>query len=48
MYVVTEYSDMMKLLYNDRSLGIYLRNTQNLVQIGRGDIIKIHDYLLTP
>ena len=44
MYVVTDYSDMMKLLYNERSLGIYLKETMDLVQIGRGDIIKIHDF----
>jgi hypothetical protein len=46
MYVVTDYSDMMKLLYNEKSLGIYLKKTRNLVQIGRGDIIEIHDFLL--
>lgn len=46
MYVVTDYSDMMKLLYNENSLGIYLKQTRNLVQIGRGDIIEIHDFLV--
>lgn len=46
MYVVTDYSDMMKLLYNENSLGIYLKRTRNLVQIGRGDIIEIHDFLV--
>jgi len=46
MYLVTDYSEMMKLLYNEKSLGIYLKRTRNLVQIGRGDIIKIHDFLL--
>jgi hypothetical protein len=25
-------------------LGIYLKETSDLVQIGRGDIIKIHDF----
>ncbi|WP_417873600.1 hypothetical protein [Xanthomarina gelatinilytica] len=44
MYTVTDYSDMMKLVYNERSLGIYLKETSDLVQIGRGDIIKIHDF----
>ena len=44
MYTVADYSDMMKLVYNERSLGIYLKQTSNLVQIGRGDIIKIHDF----
>ncbi|QXP58363.1 hypothetical protein [Olleya sp. HaHaR_3_96] len=44
MYVVTDYSSEMKLLYNERSLGIFLKATGDLVQIGRGDIIKIHDF----
>lgn len=46
MYVVTDYSEKYRLLYNERSLGIFLKNTRNLVQIGRGDIIKIHDFLI--
>ncbi|GAA4237551.1 hypothetical protein GCM10022291_24590 [Postechiella marina] len=44
MYVVTDYSSDMKLLYNERSLGIFLKETRDLVQIGRGDIIDIHEY----
>ena len=44
MYVVTDYSDDMKLIYNERSLGIFLKETGNLVQIGRGDIIEIHAF----
>lgn len=44
MYTVSDYNDLMKLVYNERSLGIYLKQTSNLVQIGRGDIIKIHDF----
>jgi len=44
MYVVTDYSDFMKLLYNERSLGLFIKETGDLVQIGRGDIIEIHDF----
>ena len=44
MYVVTDYSTDMKLIYNERSLGIFLKETGNLVQIGRGDIIEIHNF----
>lgn len=44
MYTVSDYNNMMKLIYNERSLGIYLKETSNLVQIGRDDIIKIHDF----
>jgi hypothetical protein len=46
MYVVTDYSEMMKLIYNEKSLGVYLKKTRNLVQIGRGDIIEIHEFLV--
>ncbi|TDY11952.1 hypothetical protein [Meridianimaribacter flavus] len=44
MYVVTDYNDKMKLLYNERSLGIFLKETKDLVQMGRGDLIKIHEF----
>lgn len=44
MYVVTDYSSEMKLLYNERSLGIFLKETKDLVQMGRGDIIEIHEF----
>lgn len=44
MYVVTDYSQDMKLLYNERSLGIYLKETMNLLQIRRGAIIDIHNF----
>ncbi|PKA82444.1 hypothetical protein ATE92_0573 [Ulvibacter sp. MAR_2010_11] len=44
MYTVRNYNDAMKFVYNERTLGIYLKETQNLVQIGRDDIIKIHDF----
>ncbi|MBU3820558.1 hypothetical protein KO566_00670 [Flavobacteriaceae bacterium XHP0103] len=43
-YLVTDYSPEMKFIYNERSLGIYLKETMNLIQIGRGDIIKVHDF----
>lgn len=44
MYLVTEYSPEMKFIYNERSLGIYLNETMNLIQMGRGDLIKIHEF----
>lgn len=46
MYLVTDYSADMKLVYNERSLGIFLKETRDLVQIGRGDIIMIHEFLM--
>jgi len=47
MYVVTDYSPSMKLLYNEKSLGIFLKETMDLVQIGRGEIIKIHEFFFS-
>ena len=44
MYLVSDYSEEMKLIYNERSLGIFLKETKDLVQIGRGNLINIHDY----
>jgi hypothetical protein len=44
MYVVTDYSPEMELVYNEKSLGIFLKATRDLVQIGRGSIIDIHDF----
>ncbi|TLF44835.1 hypothetical protein [Maribacter aurantiacus] len=44
MYLVTDYSDDMKFIYNERSLGIYLKKTTDLVQIKRNSIIEIHEF----
>jgi hypothetical protein len=44
MYLVTDYSDEMKLIYNEKSLCIFLKKTGNLVQMGRDDVIKTHEY----
>ncbi|MBL7559851.1 hypothetical protein JAO71_08555 [Olleya sp. YSTF-M6] len=44
MYFVTDYSSNMKLVYNERSLGIFLKDTQDLVQISRSGIIDIHHF----
>ncbi|NCP21583.1 MAG: hypothetical protein COS42_11810 [Flavobacteriales bacterium CG03_land_8_20_14_0_80_35_15] len=44
MYVVIDYSTDMKFIYNERSLGIFLKKTKDLVQIGRSEIIKIHEF----
>lgn len=44
MYLVDDYSPEMKLVYNERSLGIFLKKTKDLVQIRRGSIIDIHEF----
>ena len=44
MYLVTDYSSEMKLIYNEKILGIFLKNTGNLVQMGRYAIINTHEF----
>jgi hypothetical protein len=44
MYVVTDYSSEMKFIYNERSLGIFLKETGDLVQIRRGSLIELHEF----
>lgn len=44
MYLVTDYSPEMKFIYNERSLGIYLKESMDLIQIGRDDLIKVHEF----
>lgn len=44
MYLITDYSPDMKFIYNERSFGIYLKETMNLIQMSRGSLIEIHEY----
>jgi hypothetical protein len=44
MYLVTDYSSKMKLIYNEKSLGIFLKETGDLVQIRRGNLIETHEF----
>jgi len=45
MYLVTDYSDKFKFVYNERSFGMFLKETKDLVQIGRNDLIRIHKFI---
>lgn len=45
MYLVTDYSSDMKLVYNEKTLGIFLKHTGNLVQMGRLAVIDTHEFL---
>ncbi|MGX1022875.1 hypothetical protein [Psychroflexus sp. MBR-150] len=44
MYLATDYSPDMKFIYNERSFGIYLKETMNLIQMSRGSLIEIHEF----
>jgi hypothetical protein len=45
MYLVTDYSEDFKFVYNERSFGMFLKKTKDLVQIGRSDLIRIHRFI---
>lgn len=45
MYLVSDYSSDMKLVYNEKTLGIFLKKTGNLVQMGRTAVIDTHEFL---
>ena len=45
MYNVSDYSDEIKLVYNEGSLGIYLKETRDLVQIKRKTVLSSHNFL---
>jgi hypothetical protein len=44
MYVTTDYSEEMKLIYNENSLGIFIKKTQDLVQMRRSTLIDIQEF----
>ena len=45
MYVTTDYSKEMKLIYNENSLGIFIKKSQDLIQMRRSTVIDIHEFL---
>lgn len=44
MYLVVDYSSEFKLLYNERSLGIFVKKSGDLVQMRRSSLIEIHEF----
>ena len=45
VYYTSNFSDEFKLVFNEKSLGLYLKETSDLVQISRGALIKAHEFL---
>ncbi len=45
MYLAVDYSPEMKLIYNENSLGIFIKKTGDLVQMRRSSLIDIHAFL---
>ena len=44
-YLVDDYSDEYKLIYNEKSLGLFLKENQKLVQINKRLMNRITDFL---
>ena len=44
MYMVPKASSKMKLFYNQKSLGIFFKETNNFAQIGTSEVSDIHSY----
>ena len=45
VYLTSDYSDEFKIFFNESSLGLYLKETEDLVQIGRKAIIRAHEHV---
>jgi len=45
VYLTSDYSDEFKVVFNERSLGLYLKATRDLIQVRRKAIIKAHNHL---
>lgn len=45
VYLTSDYSDEFKIVFNERSMGLYLKATRDLVQVRRKAIIKAHEHL---
>ena len=45
VYLTSDYSDEFKIIFNESSLGLYLKETEDLVQIGRKAIIRAHEHV---
>jgi len=45
MYLVSDFNDKFKIIYNERTMGIFLKQTLDLVQLKREVVNDIHKYL---
>ena len=45
MYLVSDYSDEFKVVYNERTLGLFIKATNELVQIKNSTIFRTHTFL---
>jgi hypothetical protein len=46
MYISKDYSEKIKLVYNENSMGLFLKDSYDLVQIRKGAIENLNDFIL--
>ena len=44
-YLTSDFSNEFRIVFNEKSLGLFLKSTSDLVQISRGAIISSHEFL---
>jgi hypothetical protein len=44
-YLVADFSDKFKVLYNEKSLGLFVKETEDLVQMRRSTVQDVHSFL---
>jgi len=44
-YVVGDFDDELKVVYNEKSLNLYLKETKDLVKLNNNTINRIHSFL---
>ena len=44
-YIVTDYDEDMKIIFNEKSINFYLKKTNDLAKIKTNSLIKIHNFL---
>lgn len=44
-YLIQDYSNDFKIVYNEKTLGVFLKNTKSLSQLKRSSLNKIHEFI---
>lgn len=46
-YLVSDYNDDYKIVFNEKSFGLFIKDTWDLVQMRRATVINVHSFLIT-
>ena len=44
-YLVSDYSEDLKIVYNERAMGLFLKETYDLLQLNSRTVIRTHEFL---